>query len=131
MTTSASLTEWRAASAKVMSEAELQREVCRLAKMFGWRYHHSRPAVDRSGRWSTPISGDKGLPDLILVNEKLHLLLMVELKRQREKPTEDQVAWLRALAAAGVQVRVWRPMDLLDGTVERALRGDVDRPTAA
>lgn len=44
-----------------------------------------------------------------------------ELKRQREKPTPAQEAWLDAMEAAGVDVGVWKPCCVLSGRMARQL----------
>lgn len=49
----------------------------------------------QSGRWSTPIQGDKGFVDLILVREGE--LLAVELKRKPNSVEGEQKKWLDAL----------------------------------
>jgi hypothetical protein len=93
-----------------MTEAQLQRQVLELARLAGWRIHHSRPGMDRSGRWSTPLAGDPGLPDLLLVKDGR--LLALELKAERGRPTDDQAAWLSALSAVpGVVALLIRPRD--------------------
>lgn len=49
-------------------------------------------------------------PDLVLVRDRI---IAAELKRSaREKPTDEQQAWLDAFAAAGAESYVWRPDDL-------------------
>lgn len=114
-----------ALQAKAMSEAELQSQVLDIARMYGWRIHHSRPAQERSGKWSTPLTGDAGLPDLILAHHSQRRLLFRELKSQKGKLSDEQEAWIATLAAAVVDVGVWRPIDLLDGTVAK----DLARPS--
>jgi hypothetical protein len=44
-----------------------------------------------------------------------------ELKRESEKPTKAQQAWLDALTASGADAGVWRPSDLLSGRIAREL----------
>jgi hypothetical protein len=93
-----------------MSERDLQRMVLDLARLTGWRVHHTLPAMQPSGRWITPLQGDAGLPDLLLV--KGGRLLALELKAQRRKPTDAQRAWLADLGSVpGVVARVIRPSD--------------------
>ena len=95
-----------------ITEAEWTTQVVELARLNGWLVHHSRPAQDRRGRWSTPLQGDPGLPDLILARPPR--LLFAELKRQSApKPSLEQARWLTALRAnAGAEVYVWRPADI-------------------
>ncbi len=88
------------------SEAGFQRTVIELARLRGWLVHHSRAAVNRRGRWSTPLIGHPGLPDLILVRERV---IWAELKTKTKKTTADQLLWLDTLIRAGCEVYVWRP----------------------
>ena len=44
-----------------------------------------------------------------------------ELKTERGKVTPGQEAWLEALTFAGFDTGVWRPAQLLDGTIAREL----------
>lgn len=90
----------------LLSEADWQRRVMDTARIAGFRCAHFRAAIDRSGRWSTPMEGDKGVPDLILA--KGGRVLLAELKSDRGKPTVEQRAWLEALGDHG---RLWRPAD--------------------
>jgi hypothetical protein len=93
-----------------MTEREFQIAVVELARLMGWRVHHTRPALTQRGRWLTPIQGDAGFPDLVLCRPPR--LILAELKRVGGKPTADQQAWLDALAScAGVEVYLWTPAD--------------------
>jgi hypothetical protein len=87
-----------------MSEAQFQRRVIETAKWYGWLVHHSRPARNSDGSWSTPIDGDPGLPDLVLARDGV--VLLVELKKDKGRPSKGQLKWLAAL---GVHGRLWRP----------------------
>jgi hypothetical protein len=94
----------------VQREKDFQRAVIDLARLTGWRVHHTRPALTRRGRWLTPIQGDAGFPDLVLV--RAGRVIFAELKRVGGKPTPAQRAWLEALqACAGVEVYLWTPND--------------------
>lgn len=106
-----------------MSEAQLQSAVMELARVLGWRAVHFRPAMERSGRWSTPTQGAIGFPDCVLVRGKR--LLFVELKSATGRVSPQQAAWLDDLYVAGVEVYVWRPSFWLDGTIEGTLRSTV------
>lgn len=106
-------------SAVRVPEAGLQRAVIDLAKLTGWLVHHTRPAQTKRG-WRTPIQGDVGFPDLVLV--KGHRVLFVELKSKRGRVTPDQEAWIMALALAGANIHVWRPVDW--PVIERTLKGE-------
>jgi hypothetical protein len=94
----------------VQRERDFQRAVIDLARLTGWRVHHTRPALTRRGRWLTPIQGDAGFPDLVLCRPPR--LITAELKRVGGKPTAEQQAWLEALSAcAGVECYLWTPDD--------------------
>jgi len=62
-----------------MTEREFQQAVVQLARLMGWRVHHTRPALTQRGRWLTPIQGDAGFPDLVLCRPPR--LILAELKR--------------------------------------------------
>lgn len=83
-----------------MNENDWQGEVLTLARFGGWtlRYHtfDSRHSA-------------AGFPDLVLV--RVPELLIVELKTDKGKVTDDQQTWLEALAACGLETHVWRPRD--------------------
>lgn len=91
-----------------MTEREFQSQVLGLAKIFHWRRAHFRAARTAKG-WRTPVEADgKGWPDLTLV--KGQRLVFAELKRDGEKPSPEQEAWLEALRRVpGVEVYVWTP----------------------
>lgn len=101
--------------ARMMSEAELQRNVDDCARTFGWLVHGERAAMRQSGRWSTPIEGDAGFPDRVLM--RVPYLLLIELKTETGKLSEAQKRWYET-----GMVILWRPSDWLDGTIERVLR---------
>lgn len=90
------------------TEAELQAAVIELARLRGWLVHHCRPAQRQSGGWSTPIQGDPGFPDVTAVRGGR--VLFAELKTQRGRLSESQMAWLEGLKdTLGAEVYVWRP----------------------
>ena len=69
----------------------------------------------------TPIQGDPGFCDLLLLRGERGLA--VELKAQRGNLTAQQADWLAAWALIpGFLAGVWRPLDWLEGTIERLLR---------
>lgn len=80
--------------------------------MMGWRVYHTR-----SSKGSEP-----GLMDLIFGrgNKYVCRLLVAELKIPPNEPTEDQVFWLQAFAAAGVPAYRWTPDDWDE--IEEALK---------
>ena len=109
--------EYRSRAALDMSERALQDAVVELAKRLGWLAYHTHDS-----RHSTA-----GFPDLVLVHLARPRLLIVELKSQRGALRVAQKVWLRALANAGVRTAIWRPGDLLAGTI----RDELARPPPA
>lgn len=110
--------------ADAMSETQLQGAVIDMARSIGWLVHHCRPARTNSGRWSTPIEGTAGFPDLILVHPERGIVF-AELKAERKKPTAEQRQWLDDVARLRVAVAksyCWRPSDWLAGRVEAVLQ---------
>lgn len=100
-----------------ITEAEWQKQVIDLARLFGWKVAHFRPAQTTKG-WRTPVAADgAGWPDLVLVRDRI---VAAELKREGGKVAADQQEWLDALQAAGAETHVWRPSDL--DTVAEVLR---------
>lgn len=95
-------------------EAALQAKVLDLAKMFGWHRMHTRAAYQPgAGKWMTPLSGEKGYPDLTLVRPPR--LVFAELKSDRGYATPEQKEWLALLdSVPGVEVYLWKPRDLED-----------------
>lgn len=80
-------------------DAQLFNSARGLAPNLGWlSYHTLRSKGSRSG-----------FPDRVLVRDRI---LYAELKRERTKPTDEQVRWLDKLASAGGEVYLWRPSDL-------------------
>ncbi len=90
-----------------VSERQFQDVVVRYARACGWLVHHSRPAMNRRGEWSTPIQGDAGFPDLVLARDGTVLIL--ELKSQKGRVPPEQHAWHSAMGM--MDVAVWRPSD--------------------
>ncbi len=95
--------------ADTMLEKVLQENVRELCVVLKLRHYHTFDS-----RKSAP-----GWPDSVIAGP--HGVLVRELKRQREKPTAAQQQWLDDLAATGVNVGVWRPLDWIDGTIRREL----------
>jgi len=96
-----------------ISENELQENILDIAKTFGWRRAHFRPARTKYG-WRTPVQADgKGFPDLVLV--KPPRLVIAEVKRQKTDPNEYQREWLNDFAGVPcVEVYTWKPSDWED-----------------
>lgn len=100
-----------ARDAATMTEAQLQTQVVALARALRWRWFH----VHDSRR------SPAGFPDLILVRGPR--LIAAELKRQKGRYRPGQQEWLADLdQVPGVTAVTWRPTDLLDGTIQEALR---------
>ena len=90
--------------AKAMREKSLEeavRDACKSLNLL--RYHTLRPK-----------GSPAGFPDDVIVGTRV---LYRELKREGEKPSPAQVEWIDRLAAAGQDVAVWRPTDLLSGRI--------------
>lgn len=104
-----------------MSEDDLLRTVLDMAKLFGLRTAHFRPAQSKSGNWITAVAGGgKGYPDLTIVGPSG--VMFRELKSATGVLSPDQRFWLYALSEAGADAGVWRPADLKSGRIERELR---------
>lgn len=93
-------------------EAAFESKILATAKTFGWLRHGERAAYVKSGdRINTPIKGDAGWVDLVLVHPVAHVAVFRELKVPPNKCTPAQDAWLAALRAAGLDAGVWTPAD--------------------
>ncbi len=77
-----------------LTERQLQDWIVEVAKVCGWRIHHTRPAWTNKG-WRTPIQGDAGFFDLVLV--KGARLLLIELKSEKGKLSPEQQDWHDAI----------------------------------
>ena len=109
-----------------MTEDHLLRAVLKMARLFGLKAAHFRPALSQSGRWHTAVQGDgKGFPDLVIVGRDV---IFPELKSEKGRYSPEQIAWKAALEAAGMRAPTWQPADLESGRIERelrALRGEI------
>lgn len=101
------------------TEAEWQEHVIEAAHLFGWRHLHVRRSIGKGRKWTTA-TNVRGWPDLFLWNETQRRTMAVELKSATGVVEPDQEAVLASLAAAGLEVHVWRPADLDDAL--RALK---------
>lgn len=119
------------AAARMMPEAELLDGVLGtpgrpgIALAYRWRGYHTHRSQHSPA----------GFPDVVLVHAPARRLVFAELKRQanRYQPTPEQVGWLedlrelmltpaeRDLDLPSVEVYLWRPLDLLDGTIASIL----------
>jgi hypothetical protein len=89
-----------------ISERAFQAQIMSAAKLQGWLTYHSRPGLTQRGRWVTPMSGDKGWPDVCMT--KNGRIWFVEIKSESGKLAPAQETWLRRLAMApSPWVRCW------------------------
>lgn len=94
-----------------MSETELMEEITNLCDEFGLRYHHDTD--------SRRVDGQRGFPDLEIVGPGG--IIHREVKNRANQPTDEQRAWGRDINQAGGDWQLWRPHDLLNGTIGRQL----------
>src|SRR5262249_3240873 len=114
----------------LMDERDLQNTIIDMAQLYGWLRHHDLPARTNKG-FRTPIQGDPGFPDLVLLRGasvgggrpgRPPRLLFVELKAKRGRLTDGQRQWMEALMQIPfVEVLTWTPDDLTSGRIEKAL----------
>lgn len=111
------MTDAREYMAKHMTEKQLEDHVRQLIRDLGlkgfhvWQSHAQR--------------ADKGFPDWVIAGQGG--VLFRELKREHEKPAPRQESWLATLAMGGADADVWRPSDLLKGTIAAELHA-ISRP---
>lgn len=103
--------------AHVMTEAELQGTVLRMARERGWQcFVQQQGSKARSSRAHVSrVSGSNGFPDLTLARDGE--LLFLELKAQDGRLSIEQEAWQLALP----RYEVIRPSDLARGRVDELL----------
>lgn len=90
-------------------EKACQATIVKAARLLGFRVLAIRPAWGSRGKYSSPIQGDPGYPDLTLVHPTAGVMF-VELKRHPNMLEPDQKAWAKALLDAGATWRlVWVP----------------------
>lgn len=106
---------------RTLSEKQYQSQITSLASNYGWRWAHfsdSRKQV-RPGVFV----GDKdaaGFPDLVLVRPPE--VVVIEVKKELGKTTDEQEEWLAAFEACGIDAFVARPsnFDLIVARLTRA-----------
>lgn len=91
----------------MQTEAAFTNQIVALAKLYRWRVAHFRPAQMQSGRWATPMQGDKGFPDLVLARDGE--VILAELKTNTGRLGQGQPEWAQQI---GAQYRLWRPRDM-------------------
>lgn len=109
----------RAARGPAMSEAELGREVAKLARRGGYRINHHRRSRRADGRWETATT-IKGWPDCEFIGPRI---LWRELKGTGGVLSPDQKLVLGQISAAGGDAKCWWPDALYSGEIERTLCG--------
>lgn len=107
----------------ILNETQFTQRVMEAARYYGWLCVWFRPAQTEKG-WRTPLSGDKGSPDLLLARDGV--VLHVELKSDTGRLGQGQKEWALML---GESYRLWRPRDW-DGIVAE-LRPTARRPSGA
>jgi hypothetical protein len=104
-----------------MRGKDLQKAAIDVAHMKGYIAAHFTSVTDSRGFSRTPVAADgKGWPDLFLVGRKA---VAVEVKGTGDSLREDQVKWLAALEAAGIETLVLTPKAWRDGELEMLLDG--------
>lgn len=86
-------------------------DICRLHRVLA---HHCRPAQTARG-WRTPIQGDAGFVDLVIVGRGG--VLFRELKSDVGRLSKEQARWTTTLAVAGADCATWRPGMLRTGQI--------------
>ena len=118
-----------------MSEGDLEATVLNMCKLRGLHTMHIRKARRKPGvaedgtevqRWVSPMAGDgKGWPDWSIFGERVPggppAGLFRELKATKGVVSAEQLRWIGWLNSAGFNAGVWRPQQLIDGTIEREL----------
>lgn len=115
-------------------ERECQSAIIDAARRLGYLVHAERPAIRQSGKWSTPVEGDVGFPDLCLVHNRQPVIVFAELKRRPNKTTPQQELWIDCLRDAGVGchvVYVPEDMDRFIRDLARWARGEDVVPVGA
>lgn len=113
------------------SEADFQRQVTELARLFGWHYLTVRKSIGRrdgAAAWQTT-TNIRGWPDCLMWHETMDRIVAAELKSQIGRPTLDQLAVLDSLARVGIETFVWRPSDW--DLIEETLRWTRATPSSA
>jgi hypothetical protein len=98
-----------------VTETDLLNATLDLARLYGWRTLHIRPARTAQG-WRSAVMGDGvGFPDILAVRKDQ--MLAVELKALKGKTTIPQREWLIALKYAGADAFVWTPAEWESGEI--------------
>ena len=100
-----------------VTEQQFQDALVDVARLYGWRAFHARPAQTGKG-WRTAISYDgKGFPDLTLIHPS-GSVMFVECKSKKGRPSPEQEEWrTRMESMVGnvgtdrVRYYYWKPQD--------------------
>jgi hypothetical protein len=106
-----------------ISERRFMAQVVRLAELLGWRAWHDNatnaPRACKACAARLPVVRNAaGMLDLILMRRPR--VVWAELKADRGKLTDEQLATLIELRASHQEAYVWKPSDWK--TIERILR---------
>lgn len=91
------------------SEEDFQTWVIDTLHTAGFLVYHPRPGQSRTGRYSTPLQGDEGFPDIVAA--KAGRVIFAELKSERGQIRGTQSAWLAALSQGPAETYLWRSQD--------------------
>ncbi len=103
-----------------MSEEELLRSIIDMAHVYGYLVAHFRSAWTQKG-YRTPVQGDAGFLDLVLLHPEKKRLIFVELKSMKGKCSEYQQFWIDGLQGI-VEVYVWNPRHWISGEIEEIFK---------
>lgn len=103
----------------LLTHNEYQEQITKAAALLKWKHLHVRKSIGKGKKWQTT-TNRVGWPDLFLWHPA-HGFLAIEVKVGKDKPTDEQLAVLAELAAAGARTLVAYPADW--DVVEAALKG--------
>ena len=102
-----------------INEAEFQRAVVKVARLYGWLVDHTPPMRNAGGDIYT--GGLTGKTDLLLLSQKGKGIIFAELKTQKGKMSAAQCSFQDVVNMNGGEHYIWRPGDW-DAIVERLRR---------
>lgn len=94
------------------TETQFQGQVIDVARMRGWLVYHPPDNVPVTARSGTRYVQNvvPGFPDLCMVRERV---VFAELKTTTGRVSKAQREWHDRLRAAGAELHVWRPADIV------------------
>ena len=95
------------------SEQAFQRAVVRLFESYGYRVSHN-PDSRRSTM--------SGIPDLTCFHRQTKTIVVMELKTESGKPTNEQLFTIECYHKVGVYAGIVRPSDIPSGLLEKVAR---------